>query len=61
MKFVVNGGKKLTGQIDVRGSKNAALPIIAATLITDRPCVIENIPLIGDVLTLIKILEEIGS
>lgn len=61
MKFVVNGGRKLEGQIDVRGSKNAALPIIASTLLTETPCVIENIPLIGDVLTLIEIIRKMGS
>lgn len=61
MKFIVNGGKKLGGRIEVRGSKNAATPILAATLLTDRPCVIRNLPLIGDVLTIIKILEGIGS
>lgn len=61
MKFIVNGGKKLGGRIGVRGSKNAATPILTATLLTDRPCVIRNLPLIGDVLTIIKILEGIGS
>ncbi len=61
MKFIVNGGKKLTGTLRVGGSKNAALPILAATLLTSRPCVISNLPLIGDVLTLINILQELGS
>ena len=61
MKFVVNGGERLNGEIEVRGSKNAATPILAATLLTERPCVIKNLPLIGDVLNFIEILKEIGA
>jgi UDP-N-acetylglucosamine 1-carboxyvinyltransferase len=61
MKFVVNGGRRLRGEIEVRGSKNAATPIIASTLLTHRPCVIENVPLIDDVFTLLQILESMGS
>ena len=61
VKFIVNGGKELSGEIEVRGSKNAATPILVATLLTSRPCVIKNIPLIGDVLTIIEILKAMGS
>jgi len=61
VKFVVNGGKKLKGEIRVSGSKNATTPILAATLLTSRPCVISNIPLIKDALTIIELLEHIGS
>lgn len=61
MKFIVNGGKKLNGTISVMGAKNAATPILSATLLTSRPCIISNIPKIGDVLTLISILESMGS
>ncbi|MCL4405162.1 MAG: UDP-N-acetylglucosamine 1-carboxyvinyltransferase [Patescibacteria group bacterium] len=61
MKFVVNGGKELNGEIEVRGSKNAATPIIASTLLTSRPCIVENIPLISDVFTTLQILESMGS
>lgn len=43
------------------GFKNAAAPILAATILTSRPCVIKNIPLIGDILIMIKILESLGS
>lgn len=60
-KFIIKGGKKLEGEIDVRGSKNAALPILAATLLIDKPCRIENLPLIGDVFTMLKILQSMGS
>lgn len=61
MKFIVNGGKKLKGEINVSGSKNATTPILAATLLTSRPCVISNIPVIKDALTIIELLEHIGS
>jgi len=61
VKFIVNGGKKLEGTISVMGSKNAATPILSATLLTSRPCIISNVPKIGDVLTLISILESMGS
>ena len=55
MKFIVNGGQKLKGEIEVGGSKNAALPVIAATALTKRPCVIDNVPHIGDVGVLLEL------
>lgn len=58
--FEIQGGKKLSGEIDVRGSKNATTPILAATLLTEKECIISNIPLIEDVFTMLKILESIG-
>lgn len=61
MKFVVNGGRELKGEIRVAGSKNAATPIISATVLTSRPCIISNVPKIGDVFTLLSILESMGS
>ena len=61
MQFVVNGGRKLRGEIEVFGSKNAATPTIAATVLTTRPCFLSNVPKIGDVLTLLTILESMGS
>jgi len=60
-KFIINGGKKLNGEVKVGGSKNAALPILAATLLTDQPCVIKNVPDIADTHTMLKILESLGS
>jgi UDP-N-acetylglucosamine 1-carboxyvinyltransferase len=59
-KFIIEGGKPLNGEIEVRGAKNAAFPILAACLLTDETCVIENVPLIEDVLKMIKIMEEMG-
>ncbi|MBI2010959.1 MAG: UDP-N-acetylglucosamine 1-carboxyvinyltransferase [Candidatus Colwellbacteria bacterium] len=61
MKFIVNGGHPLTGEIRVRGFKNAATPIIAASLLTDRPCIIKNLPLIGDVEIMLRLLQKMGS
>lgn len=61
MRLVINGGRKLKGEIAVSGFKNAATPIIAATLLTENTCVLENIPRIGDVLTMLEILKSCGS
>ena len=60
-KFVIEGGRSLEGEIEVRGSKNAAGPILAATLMTDQECEIENIPLIKDIMSLIEIMEGMGA
>jgi UDP-N-acetylglucosamine 1-carboxyvinyltransferase len=59
--FEIEGGHKLSGGIEVRGSKNAAAPIIAATLLTKEPCVLSNVPLIEDIFCLIEILKSMGS
>ncbi len=59
-KFIINGGKPLEGKIDVMGSKNAATPILSACLLTKEECIIDNIPLITDVLKMIEILESMG-
>jgi UDP-N-acetylglucosamine 1-carboxyvinyltransferase len=60
-KFIIQGGKKLKGEISVLGAKNAALPIIAATLLTDKECEIINVPQIGDVEVMLQILEKLGA
>jgi len=59
--FEIIGGKRLKGEIDVRGSKNATTPILAATLLTKEKCVISNIPLIEDVFRMLEILESMGA
>ncbi|MDO8240691.1 MAG: UDP-N-acetylglucosamine 1-carboxyvinyltransferase [Candidatus Moranbacteria bacterium] len=58
--FEIQGGKKLKGEIDVRGSKNATTPILAATLLTKKECILSNIPLIEDVFRMIEILQSMG-
>ena len=60
-QFIIRGGKTLSGRVKVGGSKNAALPILAATLLTDKKCVLKNVPDIEDVHTMLKILHSLGS
>jgi UDP-N-acetylglucosamine 1-carboxyvinyltransferase len=60
-KFIINGQKKLRGEIDVRGSKNAAGPILAAALLTDEECIIDNLPLIEDIFNIIEVLKSLGA
>ncbi|MBN2087128.1 UDP-N-acetylglucosamine 1-carboxyvinyltransferase [Candidatus Peregrinibacteria bacterium] len=59
-RFLVTGGQKLEGQIRVSGSKNAALPIIAASLLTNEPVTLTNIPDIADIATMEHILHFLG-
>ncbi len=59
-KLVIEGGVRLKGTVDVSGAKNAALPIMAAALLTEERSVIENVPPLRDVLTMIRILRELG-
>jgi len=59
-KFVINGGRRLSGSIDVAGAKNAILPLLAATLLTEEECAISNVPEILDVQSFIKILKDLG-
>ncbi len=60
-QFIVEGGFPLKGDIAVSGSKNAALPILAATLLTSEPCVIHNVPDIRDTHTMLELLAGLGS
>ncbi len=60
-KFIVQGGKRLSGTITPSGNKNAVLPILAATLLTDETVTLENVPRIKDVEAMLQILESIGS
>lgn len=60
-KFIIHGGKKLHGEVTVSGSKNAALPILAATLLRSQPCVIKNVPDIEDIHTMLAMLRALGT
>jgi UDP-N-acetylglucosamine 1-carboxyvinyltransferase len=61
-KLVIEGGKPLNGTISVSGAKNAALPILIATLLTDEPCVIANVPsTLRDLRTTFRLLESLGK
>jgi len=59
-KFVIEGGKKLSGEIEVYGAKNVALPILAASMLTKEKSVIDNLPTIGDVNSLMNIMKSMG-
>jgi UDP-N-acetylglucosamine 1-carboxyvinyltransferase len=60
-KFVIRGGNPLIGNIRISGAKNAALPAMAAALLTDEPVVLENIPDVRDIQTERKLLESMGA
>ncbi len=60
-KMVIEGGKKLKGKVSVSGSKNAALPIMAAAILADGPCVINNVPDLTDIRTMAKLLKILGA
>jgi len=60
-KIVINGGNPLRGSVSISGFKNAALPIIVATVLTGDVCVLENIPAIRDVEKALEILEAMGA
>ncbi len=59
--FVVTGGSRLSGAIRPAGNKNAALPVLAAALMSPQRVVVRNIPRIRDVLTLLEIMESLGA
>jgi len=59
-KFVINGGKPLEGEIEVRGSKNAAGPALIACLLTQEECIINNVPFIEDIFNILDILKSMG-
>lgn len=60
-KIVINGGKRLRGDVKISGSKNAALPILIATLLTDDKCVIDNVPELEDINTVVALLKHLGK
>ena len=60
-KFIIEGGVKLEGKVKSSGAKNAALPIIAAGILTDEKTILHNVPALKDVYTLIKILSYMGA
>ena len=60
-KFLISGPCKVKGQVSIRGSKNAALPILASTLLFDKPVVIENLPRVRDIDSMLNLLKSLGS
>ncbi len=59
-KIIVKGGNRLVGEVEVAGSKNAALPILFATLLTDQECTLRNLPDVADVRTTLRLLRDLG-
>ena len=57
----INGGKKLNGSVKISGAKNAALPLLASTILSSKPIVIKNVPNVRDINTLLKLLSNLGS
>ena len=60
-KFVINGGRKLHGDVRISGAKNAAVAIIPAAILAEDICRIENVPNINDVTSIARILQEMGA
>lgn len=60
-KFVIKGGRRLTGEVTISGAKNAAVAILPAVILSDEPCIIENVPSISDVNICLRILTEMGA
>ena len=59
-KLLIEGGRKLEGEIRISGAKNATLPIVAATLLADTPMTVGNVPHLHDVTTMIELLGRMG-
>ena len=59
--LVIHGGRRLSGRVDIEGNKNAALPLMAACLLTDQPCVLTNVPRIADVEVMARLLLDLGA
>ncbi|RAL23336.1 UDP-N-acetylglucosamine 1-carboxyvinyltransferase [Thermoflavimicrobium daqui] len=60
-KLVIKGGQTLSGSVQISGSKNSALALIPAILLSDAPCILENVPQIGDVMTYLELIQEMGA
>ena len=60
-KLAISGGRRIDGELQVSGAKNAALPILAATLLTEEPVTVRNVPHLNDISTMIKLLGCMGA
>src|SRR6186997_1094576 len=59
--LVIEGGRRIEGRVDVEGNKNAALPLVAACLLTDEWCTLTNMPRIADVEVMARLLLDLGA
>lgn len=60
-KIVINGGRKLSGEVAISGAKNAAVALVAATILCDEPCIVENVPEISDITICLRIFKAMGA
>ena len=60
-RFFIEGGTRLSGEVKISGAKNSALPIIAASFLTDKKVVLENVPDVVDVRTMIQLATHLGA
>ena len=60
-KLVIKGNRKLSGTVLISGSKNATLPILTATILTNKKIVLKNVPIVKDVETMVDLLKAMGS
>ena len=60
-KFLIDGPCKVKGKVFISGSKNASLPILASTLLFDKPVTIKNLPKVKDIDTMLNLLKSLGS
>jgi UDP-N-acetylglucosamine 1-carboxyvinyltransferase len=60
-RYIINGGKPLLGEVTISGAKNVAVAMIPASLLSDTPCILENVPDISDVRVMIEILKKLGA
>ena len=59
--LLIEGGQRLSGAVDVEGNKNAALPLLAACLLTTEECVLTNVPRISDVEVMARLILDLGG
>jgi UDP-N-acetylglucosamine 1-carboxyvinyltransferase len=59
--YRIKGGKKLSGEVSISGAKNAALPIIVASLLADGETILKNVPNLQDIRTILKVIEYLGA
>ena len=59
-KLIIKGGSRISGSVNVHGSKNSALPIIVSSLLSEKTLKLSNVPNVVDVLNLIKLLKNYG-
>ena len=60
-KFIINGERQLSGELNILGAKNSVLPLLAAAILTDEKVVLHNCPDISDVHNMLAILQSLGS